>query len=208
MTVVTIANVAASDKYNWQLDINKNGVKVYTAPVEGYDIKAFRGSAVYNDTTLSEMLGLIQDMDHFHEWVHGALKASVIKKISETEQACYYVNKVPILKNRDGVIVQSVSQDPDSLVVSVTLSSQPKLVKRKSQFARITHLAGVWQLKPLGNKQVELTYQLHLDPGGLIPDQIVNIMLKATPYNTLVNLGKQLKRKRYANLQVPHIQEP
>jgi hypothetical protein len=46
---------------------------------------------------------------------------------------------------------------------------------------------------------VEVTYEVHADPGGNLPAWVINMFLVDTPFNDLKNLQKQALLPKYAN---------
>ena len=183
------ANAIDFNQLDWRESVTRDNLTIELAPVEGQSIKAFRATSVYN-ATLEQMVGIITDMSTFSKWVHGAEEAHVIKKLDHRSQACYYVNAIPWpLKNRDGVIVQTLERVDDN-TVRINLSTMNELAEENPKYVRIRQLEGAWVLKRLNAQQVELTYLMHLDPTGNIPSPIVNLMLTETPEKTLSNLHK------------------
>ena len=176
------------DKLKWEKDIERRNLSIYIADVPGSNIKAFRARSVYK-TNLDQLVSAITDMDNFTSWVDGAVKANTLKKEGNA-QWCYYENHVPFpYKNRDGVIVQRVVKINDKEIV-IELSADNDIKPPLNGLVRITDLTGSWKLQSLAGKKVELTYQVHLDPTGVLPSWVVNLMLTNTPKATLLNLHK------------------
>lgn len=178
------------DRLDWQPSLQKDNLSIEVAQVEGFAVKAFKARSIY-DASLQQMVGVITDMDNFTQWVEGALVADVVGNPDANSQAVYYVNHVPWpLKNRDGVIVQSVRR-VDSHTVRIDLSTDKNAVPLNSEYVRINELEGAWILREVADNKVELTYQMHLDPTGILPASVVNMLLTDTPRKTLQNLHKQ-----------------
>jgi hypothetical protein len=69
-------------------------------------------------------------------------------------------------------------------------------------------MRGVWQFRPLGQGLVEVSMSGHADPGGHIPDFLINLMIKETPYRTLLGLRHVISGAKYQQERVPGIREP
>jgi hypothetical protein len=54
--------------------------------------------------------------------------------------------------------------------------------------------------------QVIMTGQA--DPGGRIPDLLVNLVIQETPYRTLLGLRRQITATRYQQMHISGIREP
>ena len=154
---------------------------------QGHSIKAFRATSKYK-ASIDTSIDAITNMDHYLEWVEGAKEAKVIKTFNEFKQACYYVNNLPMpLKDRDGVVIQEIVRI-DSDNARIDISTMNELAEENKRYVRINQLEGGWLLKKLDDEFVELTYQVHLDPEGIIPNWVVNLMITDTPKKTLNNL--------------------
>lgn len=177
------------DSLAWVQEYQKKNTTIHIAAVEQHDIKAFRAVSTY-ETSVNQMVNVITDMTRFTDWMHGAKEAYVVQKLADNVQACYFRNDVPFpLKDRDGVIVQKVTQEAPGRV-RIHLNLMNELVPEDSAYVRVDHLEGDWLIEDIGNGKVQLTYQIHLDPQGMIPDWIVNFLITETPSKSLKNLNK------------------
>ena len=67
---------------------------------------------------------------------------------------------------------------------------------------RMPSLTGHWTMRPEhGGAWTRLEYQLHAEPGGLLPDWIVNLVSKKIPHDTIVGLRQQITRRHYPERQ-------
>lgn len=167
----------------------KKGVLVEVAHVPGYELKAFRAFSTY-DASVNQLRALIMDMDNITRWSHGTGKAKVISKIDEQTQACYCEHHVPWpVSNRDGVLIQrAVKLDENTTIIN--LESNNELMEEKKGFVRIEYLQGTWIMENVGAGKTKLTYQVHSDPKGNIPDWLVNSMITEAPTSTLAKIHK------------------
>ena len=165
----------------------EKGVSVETAHVKGSDIKAFRAISTYN-ISIDKMKNAIFDMDHFAEWMSGAVRASLIEKYDNDFQATYYENHAPWpVKNRDGVIIQKALRT-NAKTIRICIRSNNTLIRKMKGLVRVEHLDGAWILQDIGDNRTKLTYQVHLEPNGSVPDWLINSMITDAPTNTLSNL--------------------
>jgi len=162
-------------------------IVVETAKVEGFDIKAFRATSIY-DATSGQMKAAIFDMPHFTEWMDGAVVATLIHQVDEYTQATYYENAAPFpVKHRDGVVIQHVVR-LDENTISIQIHENNELIGEKKGLVRVTHMEGDWILQDLEDGKTKLTYQAHLDPNGAVPDWVINMIITGAPTNTMKNL--------------------
>ncbi len=57
----------------------------------------------------------------------------------------------------------------------------------------ISHVAGYWQFTKVEDNITDVVYQFVSDPGGNIPDWLVNSFVVQSPYHTLENLRERLE---------------
>ena len=60
---------------------------------------------------------------------------------------------------------------------------QPRLV-------RVSKFEGFWQMRPVGEGQVEVIYQAHTEPGGSLPAWLANSFVVDVPLHTLLALRR------------------
>lgn len=165
------------------------GVVVEAAEVEGFELRAIRATSTYN-VTAEQLRARIMDMDNFTKWVNSAVKAEVIHQIADNIQAVYCEHHAPWpVKNRDGVIIQHAVR-LDENTICVNLYANNDLAKEKKDLVRVEYVQGAWILEDIGDGKTKLTYQVHSDPNGNIPDWLVNSKISEAPTSTLTNLHK------------------
>ncbi len=81
----------------------------------------------------------------------------------------------------------------------ITLINQPDALPPNNNYIRFPEMTGLLGFTRLGNHEVEMTYELILDPGGYIPAWIANILLRDAPYFTLERLRRIVNKPEYQN---------
>ncbi|MNO08734.1 hypothetical protein D3C81_2315520 [compost metagenome] len=54
---------------------------------------------------------------------------------------------------------------------------------------------GLWKLVPKGAGEVEVTYQVHTEPGGSVPSWLANSFVVDAPFNTLKAMRERAERR-------------
>lgn len=173
----------------WQLEKidEERNIQIFTRAGTGENsaLKEFKG-VTQIESKLSAFIALLNNEQSACEWMHSCLEFNFISRPSERESYSYVINDAPWpVASRDMVIHSQTVQDQDSLTVKVKLTAVSDKKARDEDYVRINLLRGEWQFKPLLNNQVEVTYQVLLDPAGSIPKMLSNAMIVDTPYNTL-----------------------
>lgn len=197
---------------DWQLEKNdtENNIQVYTRldTKTNSDLKEFKGVTTVK-STLSGFIALLESEDLACTWMHNCLEYKVIDKPSPIETYSYVVNDAPWpVTSRDMVIHSSTSQSLEDLTVQVKLIAAATKMPINDDYVRISILEGMWQFKPIDNGEVEVTYQVLLDPAGNIPTSLTNAMIVDTPYNTLHALQDIIPMPKLQKAKFDFIIEP
>ncbi len=113
------------------------------------------------------------------------------------------------VSDRDAVVLSRVEQDSGSLVVTIRSSGKPDYVPRREGAVRVPRVESTWTLVPQPDGQVEVTYRVFSEPGGELPDWLVNSLVSDQPFNTLANLRLFFgNANEYQDAVLPHIKEP
>lgn len=201
--LLSMQAVTAQD--NWKLKTDKDGVQVYMQPKEGSPFKVVKTVTVLN-TTLTKVAAVLLDVMKTPEWVYGTKTCSILKQ--ESPQVVYYYAEISMpwpASNRDFAIRISMSQNPQTKVITVLAENQPTYIPEKKGLVRIQHSAGKWTISPAGAGKVRVEYVLQVDPGGSLPAGIVNMFSYEGPFESFRNLQRQVDKPAYANAKIPFI---
>lgn len=211
-TLLFLSFYTSADPNNWQLekDDKENNIQVFTRldTKTNSDLKEFKGVTIVK-STLSGFIALLNSEDLACTWMYNCLEYKVIDKPSPIETYSYVVNDAPWpVASRDMVIHSSTSQSLEDLTVQVKLIAAATKMPIDDDYVRVSILEGKWQFKPLPNDEVEVTYQVLLDPAGNIPTSLTNAMIVDTPYNTLQALQEIILMPKLQKATFDFIIEP
>lgn len=208
VAAVASSNELSAEKDHWVLKRDRHGIQIYTRSVEGSPYKAVKGVTSVN-ATLSSLVALISDTDACSDWADLCDESSVYESVSKTEKYIYMLNYLPWpVANRDVLVHVVWSQNPDNLSVSIHSQATEGLLEKNKGVVRLTQVNASWDFIPLPDGGVEVTTLAHVNPGGLLPAWITNLLLVDSPFNTLINLKKVVKRPKYQHAEVSFIVEP
>ena len=207
--VIAIADpVITLQPDDWKLEKDKNGILVYTRKPAGSEYKEVK--AITNiKTSLSSLVAALIDVPSHTSWIYKCEKAEVLEHVSDTEQYCYTVSDAPWpADNRDIVYQFTVSQDHTTKVVTTNSKSSPDYIPEKKKLVRVYEFNTHWIFTPLENGTVQVLYQAHINPAGIIPPWVFNMSVVAGPYKTILNLMEVVKKDQYRNARFGFIKEP
>ncbi len=191
----------------WQPQKDKDGIQIYTRPVQGWTIHEVRG-VTRIDARLSSIVAVIEDPVATLELTDIVEHSEVQSRESATRYRVYSMMKMPWpVSDRDILNQRDISQDPQTRTVTITDTATSDLTPLKKGYVRIVKSRQQWTLTPLAEGGVQVESLLLSDPAGPIPSSIVNAMSIGTPFKTLSKLRELALRPKYAEASLPHIAE-
>lgn len=191
----------------WELEEEEKDInlQIFTREVAGSNLKEFKGEMLVK-TKLSTIAALLLDGQSAPKWMHQCEKFEVVEQIDALTAVVYFVNGAPWpVSDRDAVVMSVMSQDPETLVLKAEISVVDDLLPEDDDYVRIPHMKGFWLFEPVAEGQVKITYQVHANPGGSLPDWLANSVVVDTPYHTMSNMAEMLKKEKYQQAEVPMI---
>ncbi len=180
-----------ADAAEWALQKQADGIDIYTRPVEGSDIKEFKAEGMV-DIHIDEIVALLQDSDRFQEWFPNTSDSRLIKRDGDISYQ-YSVMQTPWpISDRDNIFRSVTTRDTSTGSVHISIEAAPKEIPENDGLHRVTRATGSWQFTPEGADKTLVVFVMHLEPGGGLPDWLVNARIVATPYEALMNMRKIL----------------
>jgi hypothetical protein len=181
-------SVVAAD---WALQKQAEGIDVYTRPVAGSEIKEFKGEGIVG-VEADAIVALLRDGGRFKDWFPNTSESKLLRRDEQISYQ-YSVMQTPWpISDRDNVFRSVTQRDDATGRVHISVSAAPNEHPIQSGRHRVTKAKGSWDLSPDGPGRTRVTFIMHLEPGGGLPDWMVNARIVATPFEALVNLRKIL----------------
>ena len=185
---------------DWKLVKENKGVQVFTKSIENYNFKAFKAK-VKVKSSLHSFVSVLHDIDNFKDWGHKINHASLLKRVGDTLQIYYSIAKVPFpYKNRDGIYLNRFKWNSDSNTLIVDIEILDKYLELNKDMIRVKG-KGFWKVLILPSGELDVTFQMQLDPGGNIPAWMANMFVDESPYHTLLKLKEVIQKDKYQNLK-------
>ena len=187
-------SLSSFSQIQWDLEKNKDGIKVYTSKAEAAKYKAVKVEAVMAGN-LDKLLKLLLDAGSNKEWIYRTNNSYLIKRISANEVLSYTETSVPWpATNRDIPIKMQLNRDVKNNTLKVTAVGVPKAIPEKKGVVRIPYFNSWWDVKYDGKNSLKITYFLEVDPGGSVPAWITNMFAAKGPFETFSSLSQILKK--------------
>jgi len=177
----------------WKTAKNKNGVKVETRFIDGWNIKQYRAT-VYIKTTLDKAVDAYRDPIKRKKFMKRSIEVSNIKEISANEIITYNHGDAPWpVADRDN-ITRSIFTKPAPNQVKVSMTSLPDYIPHKKGIVRLPRSEGYWHFTDQGDGTIKVVQQSVADLGGSVPDWLVNSTIVEGPYDTLLAMKNLLQQ--------------
>lgn len=215
ITVIFLGNVLwqMSGSSRWDLELERNGVKVYSLKTPGAYNKQYK-AVMRGDFTLNQLVaGLIQNStsEMCEKHIPNCMRVQVISPWSDSTMTDTVLWKLklpaPFLP-RETVIRSHVVQDLQTNVVTVDVYAAPNSTSRNPGTIRLVHFQNRWMYTPVENGQVEIEFLQDIDMGGLFPDILLNLAGAEETYKFIHDqLPKLLDRNELRNAKYDFIME-
>jgi hypothetical protein len=203
LTVSQLLTAQTSD--GWALKNDKDGIKVYykkTADVQ--EVKLVTSI----QSSLSGIIQLFSEVDNYPKWGYKVVSSQLLKRVSDNEM--YYHSKLDFpwpMEDRDVVMHTRLEQDPKSKAVYSHSTSVSTYIPAEKDYIRIVTSNTKWTLIPGPGGWVYVEYYIYSNPGGSIPEWLVNLAIDVGPRETIKNIKTMLQYPKYKNVKLAFIKE-
>jgi len=151
-------------------------------------------------------VGFLSDVDEYTDWMENVAEAKFLEGSNDEAQHVYTLVDLPFpFTDRDSVFDQKITQDPETLAVTIVFSATPEALPKDEKIIRIVDFAGSWVLEPVDATTIKATYAAHVDPAGSLPKWLLNKLISQGPYKTLRNLHDDVTFADYNDVKLPFI---
>jgi hypothetical protein len=181
----------------WQLEIDKDGVQVYSIKLPGSTLKQFRAVGRVK-TSLQHVVAVFTDssLQHCNDWMHDCLTSSVIEPWNAADHywlALYRAELPWPLSPREFVVKLQFSQDPESKTLFIDVTDVPELLPQDKCCVRV-RIHNRWRWTPLKNGEVEVEVVENFD--ARIPYILHNAQAKSL-WGIMSSLPALMDGKQY-----------
>ena len=189
----------------WVLKKEKSGMKIYYRKTS--DVHELKLATTLN-ASLSGVAQILDEVQYFPKWGYKISETRLVKRISPTEMIYYARVDFPWpLSDRDLVLHTKLHQDPEHRTITSTSVAESGHVPEYKGVVRMHKANTKWTVRPGSGNNLQLEYYLYSDPGGSLPDWVVNLALDMGPRETINRMRETLKEPRYHNVKLAHIKE-
>ena len=183
----------ASAQGKWEVIAKEQGVVVSKKEVKDRPLPVFKGVGVINASVV-EILAVLNDTPNNVTWKHNCMESKLLKKVSEYERIVYNRTDAPWpVDDRDVVVRSKATINKEKRYVRVDFTGIKTPLKGEVEdVVRMPTLRGHYMLKILDYDKTRVEYQIDADPGGMLPDWLIEATSEEIPLNTVVKLRKRV----------------
>lgn len=194
MLFVTGVDGARAAEVSWRLDREQDGIVVYTRPVEGSGIREFKGSARVA-ASVDSIRALLRDADHFKDWFPNTIESRLLDREGNVAYQ-YSVLDLPWpVSDRDNVFRSETETDSATGRISIRVTAAPDYHPEQPERVRVRRAIGQWLLEPVSPGETQVTFTMHLEPGGGVPQWLINTQVVETPFDALTHLRTAVAKR-------------
>jgi hypothetical protein len=184
--------LSAFPQEDWNLVKEKAGIRVYTKTGSDSDYKAFKAEMQVS-CRVENIVEVLRNMNNINNWVVNCKGVKLLK--TEDEDQYYYIEtSLPWpFENRD-MVYHFQYTEINSEQVKVIVTGVPDYIPPGKGIFRIVKANGYWLLTSIDNYMTDITYQMHVEPGGSIPAWLANPFIENVPYSTFQELRNIILR--------------
>lgn len=190
---------------DWIFKNEKSGVKVYYRKTSDvYELKLITSIK----SSLSGLILLLSEVENYPKWGYKVAESKQLAETSATESVYYSKLDFPWpLDDRDIVMRNHIQQDPTTGKIVASSVAVPAYTPEKVGVVRIQNAKTTWTIVPGTGGWLYVEYYIYSDPGGSLPDWLVNMAIDVGPRETINNIREFVVQPKYQNAKLAYIKE-
>jgi hypothetical protein len=192
--IVLLSTFSVSAQENWNLVKEEAGIKIYTKTESGSKYKAFKAEMQVS-CKIENIIDVLKNMNSVNNWVVNCKGVKLLE--SEDNDQYYYIEtSLPWpLENRD-MVYHFHYIEINSGQVRVIVTGVPDYIQPIGGIVRMAKTNGYWLLTSTDISKTVITYQMHVEPGGLIPAWLANPFIENVPFSTFKELRNIVEKSK------------
>lgn len=168
---------------DWSFVKEKEQIKIYAKTNKSSPIKSLKAVGTI-DAPIERVIALLRDVKYANTWVPNLVERSYVEKISDIEAVLYDVTDMPWpVADRELILHHRLNYSKDGRFLILTFESVKRNeVKVKKDFVRAFVHTGKVHFIPVSDSKTKLEVFLHVDPKGVIPSWVINLVQVEMPF--------------------------
>jgi hypothetical protein len=178
-------------EYKWEKVKYEKGVTVYKATVENR--VAFRGIGEINGNP-DDLISIIEDPSGWKNWIENLKSGKLIEEINPNHKVFYQAISSPFpVSDRDVVYESKIFRDAPNKIL-IEMKSITHLKAPKSIGVRMNIIFTRYIIETMKEGTMKVTFETLSEPGGALPDFLVNWASENYPITLFEGLRRELTK--------------
>jgi len=199
MILMTAVTCFSADKYQWKLVDTKDNCQIYTSAVPGKDYIAAKATCLI--PARIEVIGtILRDIPNYPEWMHDCKATKMLKTVDDEKDVFifWFRQHIDLLTDRDMILKSKTVIDMQNGTNLVYADSTNELPYDSGKgYVRMPSFYSLFTLQWVDRERTRVTFMIDPDLGSGVPSGIANSKIKSTPFKTLQNMMKMVKKSKY-----------
>jgi hypothetical protein len=174
---------------DWKVVIDKNDVQVFASRDTQTKLWSFRGVGKVLFHSEEHALNTIHDLTGGSRWLAFVSEIREYAPPKDGVRHLQVLTFLPLVKDREALQLAHYTNTETDVILN--LSHNTENLPKNPKYVRIPHSSGkvsfIQQENPL---EYEVSYEITLNFGSIIPDRIANLIIRGAPYNSILNLRR------------------
>lgn len=186
--LIVIGQMSDFGEIEWKLIKTIQNIEVYHRATGTDKVKEIKIKAIAN-SSFDKITYHLRNPETYVNWVYNCTTSKVIKRIDENSFYYYAVTDFPFpATDRDMVVFASNWTENQGNAYRSTAFAVDQHYDNNSKLVKIPSFEASWNIDKLPNNQVQVVYTAKVNPGGDIPDWVINILVDKGPVHTMQSL--------------------
>ena len=184
-----ISHGQVNNSDGWEFVRERKNVKVYRKEVG--ERTAFKGIGIIEGTP-EKLVGIIHNPKRWKFWIDDLDEGKLLEKKSDFHFVFLQeIDAMWPVKNREIVFESIVSRvGPSQILLEMKSVNHPKAPKNSNVRAKVTYTR--YRIDPLDGNRLQVTFENLSDPGGRIPNFMVDWASKSFPVSIIEGLREEM----------------
>ncbi|NND81999.1 MAG: hypothetical protein HKN50_06175 [Gammaproteobacteria bacterium] len=199
----TLAAATFTDTdYSWELKRDKDGIQIFTSVVPDSPYKAVKAVTTANASVRSAV-ALVMDFGACSKWAEYCKKSYVLEQQDPFTAYVYTLNDLPFpVKNRHvTAVVHWFVADAGRQVQMISHAVTDRAIPDINAI-RLQQATAEWRFVEETNGILRIESYAHIDPNGVTPAWLTNMLLVDSPFKTLEKMRAIIESGQYDQAKV------
>jgi uncharacterized membrane protein len=184
LVLITIKTKASTGD-QWELELEREGIRVYTQLEGDSPYKQIKVTTTIN-APVEKVMEILLAFNHYSRWMNHVDESYLLNQSDSNYYVFILEDADWPMQNRYQVSRLNVKQSMNKSLIR--FKSIPNFIEKRTDAIQIKQHEGYWELEDRTEHQCTLEYVLVQNPGGHVPPWLANFNAVENPYQSVSRL--------------------